>query len=318
MNSIFSRNANRRRGVAALVALIALALVASACSSDAKVNNSTTTAPATTTTTAAPSKKLYVSLGDSYAAGYQPAPGGGLGTTSTAGYAYQLVPLAAAAGRELELVNFGCAGATTASILNALGCAMEGPGAPKYPTLSQADAASKYIAANQARMGLITVSISGNDVTACAKATDVVGCVSAAVASIKANLSKLLTMLRTAAGPDVPIVGITYPDVILGNYLQTATRNLATLSITAFKSLINPALKTEYQKVNGIFVDVTDATGAYTPFTQTTTLAPCGTIPVAVAKVCELTWYCTLHDIHPKPPGYKFIAQLIVAALPPL
>ena len=49
----------------------------------------------------------YVSLGDSYAVGYQPTLG------ATPGYAGYV-----AARTHLTLVNFGCAGATTTSILN--------------------------------------------------------------------------------------------------------------------------------------------------------------------------------------------------------
>ena len=53
----------------------------------------------------------YVSLGDSYSVGYQP----GLG--ATAGYTAYV-----AAKTHLTLVNFGCAGATTTSILDTVGC----------------------------------------------------------------------------------------------------------------------------------------------------------------------------------------------------
>jgi hypothetical protein len=69
--------------------------------------------------------------------------------------------------------------------------------------------------------------------------------------------------------------------------------------------------------VKGIFVDITAATGGYLPFTQTTTLAPYGTIPVAVANVCKLTFYCQLTNIHPRTVGYTLIAQQIAKALPP-
>jgi hypothetical protein len=114
------------------------------------------------------------------------------------------------------------------------------------------------------------------------------------------------------------IVGITYPDVILGAWVSgvKADQDLATLSVAAFKSLLNPALKEIYGSVGAKFVDVTEATGAYTPLEQTTTLAPYGEIPVAVAKVCQLTYYCQFRDIHPKTSGYTLIAKLVAATLP--
>jgi lysophospholipase L1-like esterase len=266
---------------------------------------------------------FYVSLGDSYAAGYQPAANGHLGRTSTNGFAYQLAAEASVHGKKLTLVNFGCAGATTSSLLHQLGCLPErlGPGAVNYPKQTQADAATAFIAAHKADLGVITVVISGNDITSCARAAStsaVVSCVTKALATVKANLHTLLPKLRAAAGPDVPIVGLTYPDVILGQYVsKTATgHTLAALSVTAFKSLINPALSAEYTAIGATFIDVTDATGAYLPFTETTTFAPYGTVPVAVAKVCQLTFYCAFHDIHPHTDGYALIAELIRKSLP--
>jgi hypothetical protein len=58
---------------------------------------------------------------------------------------------------------------------------------------------------------------------------------------------------------------------------------------------------------------VTAATGGYTPLTKTTTLKPYGTIPVAVAKVCTLTWFCKEGNIHATNSGYELIGKLIVS-----
>lgn len=259
----------------------------------------------------------YVSLGDSYAAGYQPT-GAKRGHATTNGFAYQVVHLAAAKGYHYTLVNFGCGGATTRSILVSKGCPLLGPGAPTYPTETQAAAAERFLRAHRGRIGLVTVSIGGNDVTACAAASSPIPCVAKAVGTIKTNLSTLLGGLRAAAGPGVRIVGTTYPDVILGEDLSTdpTQQNLASLSVEAFRSLINPALAAQYHAAGAAFVDVTAATGAYGPLTDTTTLPPYGTIPVPVAKVCELTYFCRYHDIHPRTGGYTVIAELVVGTLP--
>ncbi len=315
----------RFRVLVGLVAgLLALGGLAACGSSTSKGVPGTPASPTPTLpTSAGPGHTFYVSLGDSYAAGYQPSSTGKTGVTSTNGFAYQLASKATLNGKKLALVNFACAGATTTSLLQAKGCRPDrlGPGAANYPTQTQADAATSFIAAHKADVGLITVSISGNDVTDCRFATTtsaVVSCVTKALATVKANLHTLLSRLRAAAGPAARIVGITYPDVILGSYVsKTATgRTLAELSVTAFKSLINPALKAEYDAVGATFVDVTAATDAYVPFSQTTTLAPYGTVPVAVAKACELTFYCQFHDIHPHTQGYALIADLIQKTLP--
>ncbi len=295
------------RRLVGLLAVASLTVLAAACGT-----SSSTPSPHT-----APPVDYYVSLGDSYAAGYQPS-GQHSGSTNTNGFAYQIPALAAKKGYDFTLVNFGCGGATTTSILDTPGCHQLGPGATPYPNETQAAAAEAFLRAHVGQVGLITVSIGGNDVTACASAVSPVTCVQAAVTTINKNLAVLVKGLRAAAGPSAPIVGTTYPDVILGVYLTGGApeRQLAELSVLAFKDFINPALSTQYTSVGGKFVDVTTATGAYGSLSQKTDLPPYGEIPVPVAKICELTFFCEYHNIHPRTPGYTIIAQLVVGTLP--
>ncbi len=310
------------RTLLASLALLALTL-ATACGSSSSGGSSPTPAVSATPLPSSPGagKAFYVSIGDSYAAGYQPTTSRKVGHTTTNGFAYKVADEATVGGKKLTLVNFGCAGATTKSLLNTPGCKPTalGPGAAGYPGKTQAQAALDFISAHRAEIGLVTVSIGGNDITSCAKAKDVAGCLTTNLKTVKANLATFLTKLHAAAGQDVVVVGITYPDVILGLDVQPAAsaKSLAALSVTAFKSLVNPALKSTYEAAGAIFVDVTAAADAYVPFTQTTTLAPYGTIPVAVAKTCELTFYCQFQDIHPRNSGYQLIADLITKAIPP-
>ena len=81
---------------------------------------------------------------------------------------------------------------------------------------------------------------------------------------VKTNGKELVKRLRKATGKKTRIVGITYPDVILGGWVsgvQDRTATSPSLSVVAFKTLLNPALKEIYTSVGGKFVDVTDATG---------------------------------------------------------
>lgn len=251
-------------------------------------------------------RPYYVSLGDSYSTGYQP----GLG--STAGYTATV-----AKRLDLRLENFGCAGATTTSILDQIGCG--GPAtsdAVPYPRTTQVAAADAFLRAHRGHVGLVTVSIGGNDITHCGGVpTASVGtCLVAALATVKANVDTLAADLRAAAGPHVPIIGLTYPDVILGSWVYppgSPNQTLAKLSVVAFQALVNPTLKAAYATVGGGFVDVTAATGAYTPLTDTVTLAPYGTIPAAVAQVCQLTYFCSQGNIHANSTGYALIGRLI-------
>jgi lysophospholipase L1-like esterase len=260
----------------------------------------------------------YVSLGDSYAVGYQ-ATGQETGKTTRNGYANQLVRKARTRGHRLKLVNFGCGGETTTSILTRKKrCKGSAPGAPNYAGRTQVAAAERFLRRHKGEVSLITVSIGGNDVTACASKADPVACVGTAVNGIKANGGKLVKRLRKATGKKTRIVGITYPDVILGGWVSgvQADRDLAGLSVIAFQSLINPALKDVYESVKGRFVDVTEATGAYGSLEELTNLAPYGEVPVPVAEVCRISYYCTYRDIHLTTEGYGIIADLVAKTLP--
>ena len=113
---------------------------------------------------------ILLSLGDSYSVGWQELPGGGQGSTHN-GPADQLVPLAAARGWRLKLVNLGCGGATTTSMLtaSAVGCAPPAlaPGASDYPNKSQTQAAVDFIKSHHGQVKVVTISIGGNDVDGC-------------------------------------------------------------------------------------------------------------------------------------------------------
>ena len=263
---------------------------------------------------AKPSQYL-VSLGDSYAVGYQPGKG-----STKEGFVYQIPGMAKKRGYNLKVVNFGCGGATTKSMIEQIGCpkAGLGPGAKPF-NKTQIAAATDFIRANRKKVALITVSISGNDVTKCVNAADPITCVADATAAIKANVGNATKQLRSAAGKKPVIVGTTYPDVVLGAWVNPggdSAKSIANLSVVAFKSLINPTLKASYAEGQGKFVDVTAKTGAYGDMSVMETLAPYGSIPKPVADVCKITWYCEKRDIHANKSGYRIIAQMVTAELP--
>jgi lysophospholipase L1-like esterase len=262
-------------------------------------------------------RELYVSLGDSYASGYQVAGPDDTLMSTNKGFADLLPRAARKRGYRLELVNFACGGETTTSILRRKqACRGPAVGGPRYGGRTQVSAAERFLRRNRGDVALITVSIGGNDVTACALEADPIPCVLAAVDRIKKNVRTLVRRLRAAAGRKARIVGITYPDVVLGAWIS-GNRTLAELSVVAFRDLINPALKEQYESVKrGRFVDVTAATGAYGPLTETVTLAPYGALPKPVAEVCRLTYYCEFGDIHARTAGYRLIADLIAETLP--
>jgi lysophospholipase L1-like esterase len=260
-----------------------------------------------------------VSVGDSFATGYQPVASA-TAHRDTHGFAYQVIDMAKTKGDDFTLRNFACDGATTTTILQQDGCALSAPGpaSESYAGQTQAAAADRFIAHHPGQIRLITVSIGGNDILGCAAAAILIPCVTDALTGIEDNLRQLLSGLRAAAGPTVPIVGLTYPDVFLG-YAKSkdpAQSNLAAVSEPAFEHVLNPALAAQYAAAGATFIDVTKASGGYIPLTETTRSGSHGATPVAVADVCALTYACRLHDVHPTTRGYALIARLIVATLP--
>lgn len=253
----------------------------------------------------------YVAVGDSYAEGFQ--PGFANGSETLHGYTNRVVTLVANRHR-LILKNFACGGATSSSILLSIGCptgALANGGVP-YSSTTQAAAAVVFIATHRNKIGLITISIGGNDFDRCATTADPEGCVTAAMPPMESNIETLVAELRAVAGPKVPMIATSYPDVLLGEAVApTPNLGLVQLSLSALSQVITPTFSTAYATRNVDFIDVATATGAFTQLSQTTTLAPFGVIPVAVADVCTITWICSNGDIHPNAAGYSEIAQLV-------
>jgi len=208
---------------------------------------------------------------------------------------------------------------------SALGCAPSAlaPGAPNYPGKSQTQAAVDFIKSHHHQVKVLTISIGGNDVDGCPVTPDPTGCVTANMPAAIRNLTKTVKQLRAAGGPQMRIIGSTYPDVELGLWVHPTALGAKMMplipgSISAFRDTINPGLKKAYDTVGAAFVDVTKATGAYGPFVATND-PTFGQIPVPVAKVCTLMYFCDgTYNIHMKTPGYHIIAALEAATLPKL
>ncbi|NKE62812.1 hypothetical protein FXN61_41260 [Lentzea sp. PSKA42] len=270
-----------------LALLTALAACTSAPSAPAPAPTSSSTQP--------PQQQVYVSIGDSYATGF--GPGG------TAESFAQIV----AKQSGLKLINLACNGATSADLATKPACGSDAGGK------TQLDAAVEAL--RGAKAGLVTVVIGGNDLAPCALSQEPLQCATRTVADIKTNVAGTLTRLREAA-PDVKIVGLTYPDVFLGAWVNPSFpngKNLATLSVSMFQNF-NSEITAEYGRFGAKFADVTRATGGYGALTELTQDPKYGRIPASVAKVCTLTYFCDRTDVHPTPAGHQAIADAVTAA----
>ena len=271
-----------------LVLTSALTLLVASCSAAAP--------PPTSAVPVEP--RLYVSLGDSYATG--------LGPNGTGESFAQIV----ARQSGLGLVSVACNGATSADLLAAQACEPEAGGR------TQVDVTVDTLRTGQ--VGLVTMVIGSNDLLEpCAVAQDPAECATSAITDTRINIATALTRFREVA-PDVRIVGLGYPDVFLGAWVNPSLPNgedLARTSVALYEDF-NGEIAAEYAKFGAKFIDVTSTTGGYGALTELTEDPKYGQIPVSVAEVCTLTYICDETDVHPTPAGHQAIADAITATGP--
>jgi lysophospholipase L1-like esterase len=239
--------------------------------------------------------EYYLSLGDSLAQGYQPIGGSPFGDGFNQGYADQLLKLVHEPSAHVRLVKVGCGSETTTTMIfgGSPFCGYAGP---------QLAEATAFLGAHRGEVAFVTIDIGGVDVL------DPAG---GGVAAIQANLPVILSELRDAAGPGVPIVGMTYYSPTLP-LLWSQTHDLsAVVARVAGLVAFNDLLKAIYA---GAGDPVADVEGA---FASTDTTLVDG-VPYDVVRDCELTWLCASPqgpDIHPNTAGYAEIANAFEEAL---
>jgi len=277
------------------------------------------------TASAAKRKPLYfVSLGDSYAQGVQPLGPSMADIPTKNGFANTAFRALKRKQRRLKFVQLGCGGATTVSMVRGTKrCAEKLPYRSRNRRTSQLTYAKRWLRRHRKQVRYVTVIIGGNDVAPCAgedSTSAIAACVLGGIERIKKNLPISAKGVRSAAGRKAVIVGSTYPNVVLGQWVKSeGGKDLARLSIRIFREQINPTLRRAYQKRKIAFVNATRAFGGFLPLERTTTLAPYGEIPIAVANICRLAWYCADRpqgpDIHLRTSGYTHLAKLVLAKI---
>ena len=300
-----------------LAAATALALALSACGGDAEPAASPA-APSTAPSTSAPSEsapsesapsesasptsgeKLYVALGDSLAAGYQP---GGTELRDTA-YPALTASRLAGDGAELEVENLGCSGETTTSLIEGGKC--------DFAKGSQLEQAESLLEARAGEVGLVTIDIGGNDLLRCVRGgADVdTACVADGVKTVGKNLPTILERLRTAAGEDVPVLVLGYYNPwVAAKALDQPVKGVdaAARAYTRLSTTIEDAAKGAGTTFVGL--DEAFATNDTTP----TTIGG-RTVPENAARICTLTNICTAADIHLTDEGAATVARVLADA----
>jgi len=243
---------------------------------------------------------VYLALGGSLAAGFQPERG-----DTSKGYVDDLWETFASQYPGLGLRNVGCDGETSRSMIsgNRSQC--------QYPAGSQLDAAVAFLEGHPGQVAFITIDIGTNDFfERCLSDTWLMerSCVVGLLPHVQARLARIFDALGTAAGPGVPIVSMTYFDPLLGLWgLIPGGRFLARASLRSFVAM-NEGFSTAYSDAGVAVADVA-RTFQIDNFSDTVVVAGRGELPLNVALTCRWTWFCRVGDPHPDETGYRRIAH---------
>jgi lysophospholipase L1-like esterase len=255
----------------------------------------------------APPVRYYVSLGDSLAVGIQPNSAGHSRTTRQ-GYADYLYRMERRRFRGLRLVKLGCGGEDTTTMrTDSSAC---GYGVYR----NQLEAAEAFLRKHHRQIAFVTIDIGANDVDGCLKSSGTVdfACVGNGLASSKRNTPKIARRLRRAGGRRMQILGMTYYDPFLALYLKGGSNQSLAVASVAVAQQFNSNIASAYR---GRRIKIADVSRAFETDNTTgrVTLAPYGSIPTNVARICQYTWMCAPApvgpNIHANRKGYKLIAK---------
>jgi lysophospholipase L1-like esterase len=263
-------------------------------------------AAATSHHAGAPAASYYLSLGDSLAQGVQPNSQG-VSVETTQGYPDQLYTALHLGNPTLTLVKLGCPGETTTTMIKGGIC--------PYPKGSQLAQAAAFLAAHRGHVQLVTIDIGANDVDTCVALKNinkVAACVEKALPRAVRNLATIMRRLRAAGGRSVRIIGMSYYDPFLADWLSGKSgQEFATISV-ALTKVVNADLGAVYKKSGAGIADVFTAFRT-SDMKHFMTLPAFGKVPVDVGLICSYTWMCAPApvgpNIHANVLGYGVIAN---------
>jgi lysophospholipase L1-like esterase len=251
--------------------------------------------------------RYYLALGDSLAVSFQP------NSDLEHGYAEQLYAALRADDPKLELVKLGCGGESTVSMRfgSQLPSVVGSCGTPRYykhvlyPKGTQLAEAVSFLEAHNGKVALVTIDIGANDLSRLDEQGNVVDCLLEAAGcatrtdELAQHLAAIMAELRAAAGPAVPIVGMSYYDV----FAPLCNSDASLVFICRRVDALNERLVDTYAAAGA---PVADVAGAF----ENDALAD------AAANVCAWTWFCALGDVHANTAGYGVIAESFAEAMP--
>lgn len=252
----------------------------------------------------------YLALGDSLSVGFQPNKG-----ETDKGYVDVLARRVQDYAPSLRLRNVGCAGETSRSMIT-------GTNSPcRYRAGSQLRSAVAFLEAHPGQVGFITVDIGVNDLVArCLNGrTGIIDeeCADEQRPRLQKRVELIASSLRAAAGPLVPILGMTYHNPFLGFWgLVPGGRAIARADQAEWVEF-NAGLAAAHESGGATLVDVA-ATFRTDDFETIVVVPGRGELPVNVANACRWTWFCSSEffgDPHANNTGYRRIARTFIQVL---
>jgi lysophospholipase L1-like esterase len=247
----------------------------------------------------------YLALGGSDSVGFQPTAAVPHGAPTDDGYADDLVAVERARWADLQLVQFGCPGETTLTMLDG--------GDRCHSFASQLGLAVSFLRQHPSTV-LVTVDVGFNDMVRCLGHHEVdETCVDLALANVRTQLPEILGTLRAAAGPKVHIVGVGHYDPYLVAYRDGAAGKAFAAQSLDVIGRLNEALRSAYA---GAGIPMADVASAFAMDSVAPTALPDGElVPMNVARTCALTWECVTGPLgrnkHPNAEGYRLISEAV-------
>ena len=266
--------------------------------------------PAGATTVTSTPPPFDLALGGSGSVGIQPTWAHPHGQRTDAGYANDFALRERSRWPRLTLVQLGCPGMTTLSMIG-------GGGRCLYRDGSELETALSFLHAHPSTV-LITVDLGFNNLVPCLHSMLVRdACVHRALATVRSQLPQILAALRRAAPPRAYVIGVGHYDPYLGDALRGSEGAHFAHATLPVIDRLNGVLRSAYAQAGVPMANV----GAAFGLGETTPvyLRGVGRVPVDVARTCSLTWMCTARPLgpnsHPNDDGYGVVSRALAAAL---
>ena len=204
----------------------------------------------------------------------------------------------------LRLVRLGCPGETTQTMMHGGIC--------RYSAGSQLAAATAFLRAHRGHVFLVTIDIGDNDLEDCGNQpslTQLASCIGQ-LPKATANVAAILASLRAAAGPGVRIAGMNYYLPALAEW-RSGLLGRATAELSEVRRRVRHLLKRAYGQAG---IPWPTCSGPSDTNFGDRSGAGIGSVPRNVAYLPVDVGVCAPPANQPPTPGYRVIADAILAA----